>query len=378
MKNFRPDYFDKFKCIADKCDFTCCRDWTIAVDDNTYTDWKTKGIADHVEEYDGGRRIILDNGKCPYLCDNGLCSIVNEYGEECLSKTCHTYPREKHLLHDRVEETLTLSCKAVIDLLWKQDSFNVVECSDEEFVIGESDGEKTVCPKYLYNLRDWFIKIANDKTLSINDALKVILYIALDVRDKEIESEEELKEYRNTDILSKLIPLVTDETQKTDSLDRFIENNELLLDLFIRYYEQKKYLDHVGAIYERAEKLEQDIDDGIAIEIYEKYLEWLDSRYEEKLRIIVAEELWSTLIVSYADIETMIVKIEWLAIELAVLRQWMFLYYDVHKKLDVEDLLQIVAVLFRITGYCDDDIIEYLEDSFEEIIWDWGYIDLIL
>ena len=49
-----------------------------------------------------------------------------------------------------------------------------------------------------------------------------------------------------------------------------------------------------------------------------------------------------------------------------------------HKKLDVEDLLQIVAVLFRITGYCDDDIIEYLEDSFEEIIWDWGYIDLIL
>lgn len=32
--------YDKFKCTADKCKFTCCEGWDISVDDNTYDNWK--------------------------------------------------------------------------------------------------------------------------------------------------------------------------------------------------------------------------------------------------------------------------------------------------------------------------------------------------
>lgn len=33
MKNYQPDYYNNFKCIADKCSITCCQEWKIAVDD---------------------------------------------------------------------------------------------------------------------------------------------------------------------------------------------------------------------------------------------------------------------------------------------------------------------------------------------------------
>ncbi len=30
------------------------------------------------------------------------------------------------------------------------------------------------------------------------------------------------------------------------------------------------------------------------------------------------------------------------------------------------------------TGYDEEDIYEYLENSFEELVWDWGYLALVI
>lgn len=32
--------YDKFKCTADKCKFTCCTGWDINVDTETYNKWR--------------------------------------------------------------------------------------------------------------------------------------------------------------------------------------------------------------------------------------------------------------------------------------------------------------------------------------------------
>ncbi len=32
-KEIKTDYYDSFSCSADKCSFTCCQEWNIAVDD---------------------------------------------------------------------------------------------------------------------------------------------------------------------------------------------------------------------------------------------------------------------------------------------------------------------------------------------------------
>ena len=44
-REIKIDYYDKFNCIADKCSFTCCQEWKIAVDEDTYTKWKNLSIA---------------------------------------------------------------------------------------------------------------------------------------------------------------------------------------------------------------------------------------------------------------------------------------------------------------------------------------------
>ena len=39
MKRIRPDYYDKFACIADQCSITCCQEWKIGVDADTNRKW---------------------------------------------------------------------------------------------------------------------------------------------------------------------------------------------------------------------------------------------------------------------------------------------------------------------------------------------------
>ena len=41
MKIRVPDYYDEFKCIADKCTDTCCAGWQVDVDDKSFAYYKT-------------------------------------------------------------------------------------------------------------------------------------------------------------------------------------------------------------------------------------------------------------------------------------------------------------------------------------------------
>lgn len=43
-----------------------------------------------------------------------------------------------------------------------------------------------------------------------------------------------------------------------------------------------------------------------------------------------------------------------------------------------EDIRKYMVIISRMTGYDEEDIWEYLEDSFESLIWDWGYFALII
>ena len=36
MKTVVPSYYKEFRCIADKCNHSCCKGWEIDIDDETY------------------------------------------------------------------------------------------------------------------------------------------------------------------------------------------------------------------------------------------------------------------------------------------------------------------------------------------------------
>ncbi len=104
MKRIRPDYYDKFACIADQCSITCCQEWKIGVDADTNRKWKKifppedvspqkKNLSAYTTEKDGGRVIELTGEhKCPFLNKNKLCKLVTAYGDNVLSETCAVFP----------------------------------------------------------------------------------------------------------------------------------------------------------------------------------------------------------------------------------------------------------------------------------------------
>lgn len=136
MKNYQPDYYNNFKCIADKCSITCCQEWKIAVDDATnqangrsfllrilylaapFSADKVSGKSDNLSSYtchkDGSLVIKLDEKhRCPFLSKDKLCHLVMTYSDEVLSETCALFPRETTgFQHMRNEH----SCRAVRQL----------------------------------------------------------------------------------------------------------------------------------------------------------------------------------------------------------------------------------------------------------------------
>lgn len=337
-----------------------------------------KRLSDFVRKKEGQYVIELVDQSCPFLNKEGLCEIVSAYGEGCISQTCHTYPREKREYADRLESSLTLSCQSVVQLLFGRDAFNLIE-SETESSVGSQVEE---CPEYLYGIRLWFMQLAKDCRLELSTVMKVLFYLALDLKDRKVQSLEALSDYQQLGVDAQLIQMLEEGKLNPEDSDRLAEANELMLDLLIRYYEQQKYMEFVGPVYEAAVEVSQIAENPEKmrrlVQKEKQFYQEVYLSFESKIRNVLMEELWSSLLTSELTMDAILVKLEWLGIEMSVLRHWMFLLWQSSGVLTEETLVCIVSVLFRITGYCDADIFEYLEESFEQLIWDWGYMNLIL
>lgn len=122
MKVLMPIFYDDFKCSADKCTYTCCRDWGILVDKNTYQRYEELGLTVRYQEHfmedsHGNKKMRLLNGKCPFLNEQGLCKLVIEYGENILCHTCETFPRQTFVRKGVLELGLSNACPEVLRYL---------------------------------------------------------------------------------------------------------------------------------------------------------------------------------------------------------------------------------------------------------------------
>lgn len=117
MKNYYFKSYKQFKCIADKCPDSCCKDWDVVVDDKAnefYNSIKTQ-FGDKIRSVttiddDGDRIFTLDKGKCPFWNKEKLCDIFINLGEEHLCKTCAEFPRITQDYTDFAEHMLSLAC----------------------------------------------------------------------------------------------------------------------------------------------------------------------------------------------------------------------------------------------------------------------------
>lgn len=119
MYILKPSFYDQFRCLADKCSYTCCRDWEITIDPDTYI--KNEEIYRQYISKERGqeaRRIRLDEeGICPFLDEKGLCKLVTGHGQTVLSHTCETFPRFTLKRPEITEQALSNACPAVLQFL---------------------------------------------------------------------------------------------------------------------------------------------------------------------------------------------------------------------------------------------------------------------
>ena len=116
MYQTRPDDYDAFRCIAGACPQTCCAAWEIVVDPDAQDAYLRlrHPLAKKLRrvmrvDADGDTYFAQSDGRCPFLCADGLCELQRTLGAQSLCRTCRDFPRWEVLLCDRVEQGLSLA-----------------------------------------------------------------------------------------------------------------------------------------------------------------------------------------------------------------------------------------------------------------------------
>ena len=126
MKIYFPSYYEKFKCIADKCRHSCCVGWEIDVDDATMEKYKGlsgdfgEDIRSHICD---GVIELCDDERCPFLDSKGLCRIISSLGEGFISDICREHPRFYHSISGRVEGGLGAVCEEACRIILSSDGY---------------------------------------------------------------------------------------------------------------------------------------------------------------------------------------------------------------------------------------------------------------
>ena len=373
MRRVRPDYYKKFQCIADKCTITCCQEWKIGVDNETNRKWKKllppdtvvdkkKNLSAYTVKKDGMRVIVLDEKlRCPFLNEEKLCRLVCTYTDRVLSDTCTQFPREVHRFSTYEEETLMPCCPAVIDI-WK-------------------DAEKIVFPKVdreyknlLFVIREHMMELIEDSTQRLEDQLKQGFYILLELNKQDSLTMQLINEYFSSESAAQLREAISQIPM--DELNSMDECNELLQDLAVNYQKEGLYKKYLDPILLQAEKLSETyVADTMCeeLQLFDKQFR----QWQPLLRKFLLNEFYSDLLVPDGNLESMIVSMQWIGMEYAVIRHSVFLKWMERKQFTYEELRDYMVVITRMTGYEQEDIVEYLKNSFESLVWDWGYFALV-
>ena len=146
--------------------------------------------------------------------------------------------------------------------------------------------------------------------------------------------------------------------------DLLYECNELLQDLSVNYLQEGLYTAYLSPLMEQAENLtllfqEPTDADARMASLWEDFMRSF-SVYHPLLRNYLANDIYADLLIDEdLSLSHMLMRLEWTTLQYETVRE-------------------SLVILTRMTGYEEEDIISYLESSFETLLWDFGYPALIV
>lgn len=245
----KPDYYDEFCCLADKCEDTCCAGWQIVIDDASLEAYK-KVEGEFGErlrksiDWEEGTFHQKEDRRCAFLNDSNLCDLYTALGEERLCTTCTNYPRHIEEFENIREYTLSVSCpEAARILLNRKEPVQFVE----EEVPGEEEWEDFdfLLHSQLEEARRVMIAILQDRTKSIG--LRTYLISEIGQKLQEYVDEDMLfsiddifEHYQSEQVQKEL-------EEKLSQLHRYEHAKELYdaaLKSFVKLYQLEQLHDH--------------------------------------------------------------------------------------------------------------------------------------
>lgn len=176
MKEYVLNYYPLFKCVAEKCNHTCCAGWEISIDSQSLTKYK-ENHSDFSSRLKRGinfrkSKFKTDKSKrCAFLNDKSLCEIIINLGENELCQVCRDHPRFRSFFNDRIETGLGFCC---------EESAKIILSFKEKIkpqLISEDKNQNVVDfnQKNVLKFREKALKLLQNRTLDINDRIENLL-----------------------------------------------------------------------------------------------------------------------------------------------------------------------------------------------------------
>lgn len=366
--------YDKFKCIADKCKFTCCEGWDINVDEETFNKWKNeeskfKYILENlkVEEKRNKKEYFLDKNTydtCPLLDENGLCEIVNNHGEEYISLTCQTFSRIKNIFGNRKEFSLSCSCPEVVEII-----SNINGKINMEFENNICNLDSVLELKF----RELLINIIREDEIPLEQKLVISFQMLLTILESQYNERKLLsimEDYKDKEYLKELEEVYS----KIDlSIDESIEEiNNLFLDIVENY----KEVSGLEMILDNVSSFAEEIEIEYLSEQWEEYKTLFDQQISLIENCIISKVLSNC---NSNNIEEILISFEMIILEFLLIRYGLFLKYciDGNAEINIEDLKDFIVVFSRVIGNNAEAVIDFISEGFGSEILECGYICFI-
>ena len=246
MKIRVPEYFKDFKCIASKCEDTCCAGWGIVIDDVTYDRYKNvqgkfgERLRSEIVHEAGENIFVLKGNNCPFLNKEKTCDIYINIGEENLCYTCQQYPRYTEEFGSLREIGISLSCPEAARIMLNNDKKVTFELSENEEVVSSYNDINAQLFIELLQSRKIVMDIIQDRTIDLRKRAVVALLFVDEIQEKIDESEiKEIKyvreKYSDKFFLEELL----------EKLEEYKDNEGIKYDNIQEYFNVFRDLKHI-------------------------------------------------------------------------------------------------------------------------------------
>ena len=263
MKIRVPEYFKDFKCIASKCEDTCCAGWGIVIDDVAYDRYKNvqgkfgERLRSEIVHEAGENIFVLKGNNCPFLNKEKTCDIYINIGEENLCYTCQQYPRYTEEFGSLREIGISLSCPEAARIMLNNDKKVTFELSENEEVVSSYNDINAQLFIELLESRNIVMDMLQDRDIDLRKRVALALLFVDEIQEKIDESEiKEIKSVREKysdkffleELLEKLEEYKDNEGIKYDNIQAYLNvfrdlkhitpNDPLGLNDVLRYFWQ--------------------------------------------------------------------------------------------------------------------------------------------